>query len=200
MQKTNLKSFLFFCRAYNDFDTQLSLMTRLDEEGHDVNVIGIAADGDVFDPNSHEMANFIKVKTNIKMSSMFERFSAPIILKIIFRLSQYFRQLKVKNKSFFLKALHIATLIILRKLLKRPLPWLDHQVIALKPDFVIADEGLFQSGRSYFFDRIIPLLTANGAISLSIYTGQVLYKDLIDFGLLTKKNLINENAEVFFCP
>lgn len=201
MNKTSsLHDIIFFCRAYNDFDTQLPLMLKFDEKGHRVNVIGIPCDGDAFNPKSHEMAKHIQQNTNINLTTIFEQFSAPFLLVFLFHISEFLKAIKLKRTWFLSKILHVSSLIILRKFLKRPLSWLDTQVQNLNADVIISDEAALQSGRSYIFDKIIPALTSNGASLFVIQTGQFVYKDIVNFGLMTEKKIINDDVKAFFVP
>lgn len=198
------KTIVFLNRAYNDLDIQFSLIeTFARDESYKVKVIGIASDGDLFNPAIHENLNYISSNfPDIYFGTILDEAQAPLTLKTLYKIEQVLRKLKVNSRQKllkkFYKLFHIPFLRFLSWQLKKPMPWLQKAAKNWNADALVIDEIVVQPNRSYMVDFVIPELLKSGTKLFGIQTGQYVYPDIHqDLGMATYKE---SNASVFFVP
>lgn len=174
---------IFLNRAYNDIDIQLSLIAEFAaDKNFNIRVIGYPCDGEMGIPGAHEGAEYIAKTFGITFETVLDSVSAPLYLRIIYKLERALFGLKAKHKEkpFLaqpLKYLHVGMLTALRKILKGNLLWLDEVTKDWNPAAIIMDEAFVQKGRSYMIDKVLPEKIAQGVQVHVVQTGQTTYAD-----------------------
>lgn len=176
------KRVVFLNRAYNDLDIQFSLINEFAQDrSFHVRVIGYPADGNLGNPDRHEISDYMKNKFNISFETVIDSIYAPTHLKIIHYTERNLGRVR-KSKfgrmpvlSLIFKALHVSLLIFMREILKKPAQWLMDAVKSWDADIIFIDELYAQHGRSYLADHILPNLQETDTAIYIIKTGQHVY-------------------------
>lgn len=181
-KETEKKRVVFLNRAYNDLDIQLSLVNEFaQDKSFHVRVIGYPADGNIGNPEAHEAFSYMKNKLNVSFQTVIDDIYAPLHLKLLHCAERNLARAR-KSKlgrlsisSTILKGLHVPLLILMRKLLKKPAPWLMDAAKNWNADIIFIDELYAQRGRSHLADHVLPKLHEVGASIYIIKTGQHVY-------------------------
>ena len=181
---TALKHVVFFTRAYNDLDTQLPLIDALaGNPSISVSVLGYPCDSDLYDPTDHEFYPYFQSINKLEFSTLLDRPEAPLFLRIMqkgVRLLTRLRKAIPKTSLLFtfVRILHVASLILQRKFLKKYYAFYSEILSNLAPDLIIIDEVIFMASRSAFIDQaILKYKAAHKTPIISIQTGQLIYYD-----------------------
>ncbi len=174
------KNIIFLNRAYNDLDIQLSLIKEFaKDDGFNVRVIGYPCDGDMGSPQYHEAANYIKDKYGVAFETVLDKSPAPLYLRLLYKAERAFLKLKNGTAGVLAKPFHVGILMVMRKILRRDLPWLDDVVSLWNPSIVIIDEAFVQKGRSYMIDKILREKAQKDVKIYVVQTGQTTYLDAV---------------------
>lgn len=176
----NKKNIIFFHRAYNDTDIQLSFAHALDQDGRfDVRIIGFECDGFIGQPHAHEATPYLQDNSNLCFETIMDHPAAPRLLKALNALEQFLLKHRKNNKdnivSTLLKPLHVSALQSLKKLLQRPQPWMKTIFESLNADAIIVDEAFAQPNRSELLDTILAPAAEAGLLVYIIKTGHHTY-------------------------
>lgn len=175
---------IFLIRAYNDMDIQMSFIAALADEGRfNIRVIGYPCDGDMGSPQSHEAARYMQDKYGVSFETVLDKAPAPFHLRLMYKFERFIAPLRHKSWAdnivvgSVIKALHLAVLVPMRKMLKGELPWLDKIAESWDPVFINCDEAICQTGRAYLLDKIVRKKAEKGTPVYIIKTGNDTYLD-----------------------
>lgn len=199
------KQIIFLNRAYNDLDTQMSLIDQFAaDENFNVRVIGYPCDGDLGNPAAHEARLYLESK-GVSLETILDDPDAPLHLKLLHKTERCFdfmrksRAGELPAAREILKAVHVAVLMVMRKLLRKDLPWADKIAAKWNADMIVMDESMAQPGRSYIIDHTVPVLADKGVRCFIVLTGQFLYMVDSPTGAALPKYKATK-AEKFFVP
>lgn len=199
------REIIFLNRAYNDTDIQMSLVDAFAADGRfKVRVIGFPADGDIGMPDLHEAVPYMKARYGISFENIMDTRHTPWALRALYRamrgLGAARRSLlaEARTLAWPLKAMHIATMIVLRRALRLPQPWMCVATAEWNPAAIIIDEIYAQPGRSYMTDVVLPGWEVKGVPIYMIQTGHNIYRNPAPSGRQAVYR--KTGARTFFMP
>lgn len=205
--RTSKKEIVFFIRAYNDIDIQLSLIKEFAvDDAYFVRVIFYPADGFITHHDTHEATQYMQEKYNIIFESILQNPQVPFFLRHL-----YIVQNKIRNKrkdirghvtALLLKVCDVLISKIMRPCFIKSKPWLLEISKSWNPSIIVTDEIQFQPNRSYVIDYLLPILKEKGAATYAILTGHRVYKDVYPSGEPNEPNqkIKEQLARLYFVP
>ena len=201
------KEIVFFIRAYNDIDIQLSLIREFAiDDAYLVRVIFYPADGFITHHDAHEATKYMQEEHNVIFENILQNPKAPFILRRLYAIQNKIRKkrkdIRGKVKALFFKVGDVLISKIMRSYFVTAEPWLLEISKSWNPSIIVTDEIQFQPNRSCVIDFLLPALKEKGAVTYAILTGHRVYKDVYPSGEPKNPNTQKKQqlARLYFVP
>ena len=201
------KEIIFFIRAYNDIDIQLSLIREFAlDDTYLVRVIFYPADGFITHHDMHEATYFMQKEYNIIFESILHNPHAPFVLRCLYSAQNTIRNKRniITNRvmGLFLKVVDVLISKIMRPYFAKSEAWLLEISKTWNPSIIVTDEIQFQPNRSHVIDCLLPALKEKGAATYAIVTGHRVYTDVHPSGEAKDSTPKNKQqlARLYFVP